>query len=322
MVYGVNTTSVLIHRMASLADANRLRLLRLLERQELGVAELCDVVQLPQSTVSRHLKVLADEGWVCSRRDGTTNLYRMLIEELEESARRLWGLAREQTEGWAATKHDGIRLMRRLRARQKTGAAFFAGAAGQWDRIRGELYGNRWGREALLALLGRDWVVADLGCGTGLITADLARFVGRVVGVDNSEAMLAAARKTTADLSNVQLRKGDLESIPIEDASCDAALLVLVLAYVPDPPVVFDQLHRILKPGGRAAIVDHMKHDRDDLRRQMGQQWLGFEPDQLCRMIEQAGLNCPSCAALEPEPDAKGPALLLATAEKPVGVSK
>src|SRR3954470_12031186 len=96
--------------MESLADTARLRLLRLLERQELGVAELCDVLQMPQSTVSRHLKVLADQRWVRSRKEGTNPLYRTILAELEPAARKLWLLAREQTEGWPALRQDELRL--------------------------------------------------------------------------------------------------------------------------------------------------------------------------------------------------------------------
>ena len=102
MVVPAQHPDVLLQRMVSLADTTRLRLLRLLERHELGVAELCEVVQLPQSTVSRHLKRLGDEGWVISRRNGTTNLYRMILDELEAPARQLWMLTREQTDGWAS----------------------------------------------------------------------------------------------------------------------------------------------------------------------------------------------------------------------------
>src|ERR1700689_1007534 len=118
--------------LGTLADATRMRILRLLERQELGVAELCDVLQLPQSTVSRHLKVLADQGWTVNRRDGTTNLYAMLLDELDPQARKLWQPAREQTEGWATGQQDQLRLARRLRQRRDEAQRFFAGAAGQW----------------------------------------------------------------------------------------------------------------------------------------------------------------------------------------------
>ena len=117
--------------MDSLADETRLRLLRLLERHELGVVELCDILQLPQSTVSRHLKVLADGGWAHSRAAGTTHLYRMLLDEIDPAARQLWLLAREQTEGWATVAAGrAAPAARRLRDSETDSQAFFAGAAG------------------------------------------------------------------------------------------------------------------------------------------------------------------------------------------------
>src|SRR5277367_5165263 len=102
MIASAPQTDSLLAWMSSLADMTRLRLLRLLERNELGVIELCDVLQLPQSTVSRHLKVLSDQGWCIGRRQGTTHLYRTLLDELETTARKLWILAREQTANWPA----------------------------------------------------------------------------------------------------------------------------------------------------------------------------------------------------------------------------
>src|SRR5436309_248696 len=186
---------VLLGWIGSLADPTRLRLLRLLERHELGVVELCDVLQMPQSTVSRHLKVLSDEAWTSSRRHGTTNLYRTILDELDATARKLWLLAREQTNHWPTVHHDEQRLLRHLREKQKDSQAFFAGAAAQWDKLRSELYGARFTSAAMLSLLPSDFVVADLGCGTGPLTAELAAHVKQVIAVDNSQAMLKAAQK-------------------------------------------------------------------------------------------------------------------------------
>ena len=302
--------------MECLADATRLRLLRLLERHELGVVELCDILQLPQSTVSRHLKVLADQRWARSRREGTTRLYRMILDELDAPARRLWLLAREQTEGWATLRQDELRLTRRLREREGDGLAFFAGAAAEWDRLRRELYGEAFSAAATLALLPRETVVADLGCGTGQVSAALAPNVRQVIAVDNSAAMLKAARRHTAGLANVEIRRGDLTATPVDDAACDAALLLLVLSYVPDPGAVLGEMARILKPGGRAVVVDLLPHDRDDLRRRLGQQRLGFAPADLEQLLRAAGFDAPIIRPLPPEPNVKGPALFLAVATK------
>lgn len=307
----------LLARMESLADPTRLRLLRLLERHELGVAELCDVVQLPQSTVSRHLKMLGDEGWVRSRSEKTANLYSMPVAELESGARRLWQVAREQMDGWVALSQDQLRLARRLDAKSQGAQRFFAGAAGEWDRMRAALYGTLFAREALVALLPRDWVVADLGCGTGTLTAELASLVQSVYGVDQSAAMLKTARRRTAELGNVDLRQGSLEDLPLEDASCDAALSILALTYVADVPRALREAARILRPGARLVLVDLLRHDREDFRRQLGQQHSGFEPDVLCGWLRDAGLAEPHCRPLSPEPGAKGPALVLASATRP-----
>lgn len=300
--------------MGSLADEARLRLLRLLERNELSVAEMCEVVQLPQSTVSRHLKVVADQKWVRNRSQGTTHLYRMVLDELDPAPRKLWLLAREQTDEWATTAQDELRLQQTLRNRKADPQAFFATAAGQWDRLRGELYGRHFSTAALLALLPGGMTVADLGCGTGPLMADLAPHVARIIGVDSSADMLKAARKRLGDLPNVELRKGDLLALPVDAGCCDAALLVLALTYVADPAAAIAEAARVLKPGGRLVVVDLLPHDRDDFRRQTGQVALGLAPEFVAGAMREAKLKDATVRPLPPEPQAKGPALFLATA--------
>jgi ArsR family transcriptional regulator len=256
--------------MECLADPTRLRLLRLLERHELGVVELCDILQLPQSTISRHLKVLSDRAFLRSRRLATTHLYRMILDELDPAARRLWLLARDQTESWATCQQDRLRLDRLLRQKETDSQTFFAGAAAQWDKLRTELYGQTFTQSALAALLPADSIIADLGCGTGPLMAQLAPHVRQVIGIDNSPAMLKAARKRLQGFTNIDLRRGDLTALPIDDQSCHAALLILALTYLPDPAPVLHETHRILKPAGKAVLIDLLPHDRDDFRRQLG----------------------------------------------------
>lgn len=311
-----NQPESLLRWMAGLADPSRLRLLRLLERHELGVSDLCEVVQMPQSTVSRHLKVLSDEGWVTAHRQGTTNLYRMLLDELDPAQRELWVLARTQSDDWATFHQDQVRLTRRLTDRRRDSQAFFAGAAAQWDRTRAEMYGEAFERLALTALLPAGWTVADLGCGTAGLSAELAQTAERVIAVDNSEAMLESARQRVGATDNIDLRLGDLEALPIGDGECDAALCLLVLTYLPDSGAAVAEMARVLKSGGVVVVVDLMRHDRDDFRRQMGQQSMGFERHELETLLTDAGLSGVACRPLEPAPEAKGPALLLARGTK------
>ncbi len=303
----------LMLRMENLSDPTRLRLLRLLERQELGVAELVEILQLPQSTVSRHLKVLADQGWLTSRSRGTTNLYRMTPRELEPSARALWKLARREIDEWATGRQDELRLDRHLSNGGRRAEEFFAGAAARWDKLRREQYGDRYDAVGLLALLPEYSVVADLGCGTGSVVADLALHVRRVIGVDNSNEMLKAARQRTRGVDNVELHRAPLESLPLQDGECDAATLFLALSYVAEPARALDEMGRILRPGGKAVVVDLLSHDRDDFRVEMGQRHLGFEIGELETLAEDAGLVNITSRPLVPEPGARGPALMMLT---------
>lgn len=302
--------------MSALSDPTRARLLRLVERRELAVAELCEVLQLPQSTVSRHLKVLSDDGWVSSRPEGTSRLYRMSVDGKASAARRLWGLLRDQLAEVPAAHSDDERLERVLAARQSRSQAFFASAAGQWDRLREELFGRALDARALPALLDERWVVGDLGCGTGGLSEALAPFVRRVVAVDGSPAMLKAARARLAEHPSAEIRRGELESLPVADGELDAALFALVLHHVTDPQRALSEAARALKPGGRLVVVDMQPHERQDYREKMGHVWLGFSSEQMSPWLERAGFERVRMTPLPPDPQARGPGLFAATAAR------
>jgi ArsR family transcriptional regulator len=302
--------------MSALADTTRARLLLVLERHELTVGETCAVVQLPQSTVSRHLKVLQDEGWIAARAEGTSRRYRMAGDGDDGAAQRLWRVVREQAAAIPAAAEDARRLRSVLAQRETRSQRFFSSAAGQWDRLRAELFGPRAELAGLLGLLDPSWSVGDLGCGTGQVSAALAPFVARVVAVDNSPAMLSAARERLGDAPNVELRAGDLEALPAEDGELDAALLVLVLPYVEAPGEVVAEAARVVKPGGRVLVVDMMPHGRDDFRQTLGHQWQGFGEEQVRGWMDAARLEAVRYVPLPPDPIAKGPTLFAASARR------
>jgi len=304
----------LLEWMELLADPTRLRLLCALERRELSVLELCEVVALPQSTVSRHLKALSGAGWVGSRRQGTQSLHAW-APDAAAGARKLWSLARSEIEGWPVTQQDAKRLEAVL-ARRDGAHRFFAGAAGAWDELRAKVYGRGFGTEALLALLPPSWTVADLGCGTGALTAALAPRVKKVVAIDRSSSMLQAARRRVGAVGNVELHEADLARLPLPAACCDAALLVLVLAYQESPGPVLAEAHRILRRRGRLVVVDAVRHTDEELRRRIGQVHPGFDPHQLSALLRAAGFAAASLRSLAPEPGAGGPGLVVCAAEK------
>jgi ArsR family transcriptional regulator len=298
--------------LTSLADPTRIRILAVLERGELTVSELCAVLQLPQSTVSRHLKVLSDSSWLGQRSEATRNFYRLEADDLGPAARRLWMLVREGTQELPAADQDRARLEAVITERRSRSAEFFSASAQEWSQLRRELFGERFDLHALLGLVDPDWVVGDLGCGTGELSAALAPFVRRVIAVDSSLAMLDAARQRLAETSNVEVRGGELEQLPIEDGALDAATLFLVLHHLADPARAVREAARALRPGGVLLLVDTRPHDREDLRRTMGHVWLGFPEDTVSRHFQGAGLEAPEIRSLPVDPQAKGPALFVA----------
>ncbi len=302
----------ILEHMTALSDPTRCRILLLLERHEMTVTELCTVLQMPQSSVSRHLKTLADDDWVTSRRDGTSRFYGMPVDDLDAGAKRLWPLIREQVAATSAVGQDERRLHGVLLRRRSKSQEFFASAAGRWDRIRGDLFGDSFFLWAVLGLIDPALVVGDLGCGTGQLAEVLAPYAGRVIAVDSSDDMLEAARQRLGGASNVDVRKGDLESLPIGDGELDAAMLSLVLHYSPDPSRALTEVGRVVRPGGRALVVDMLPHEREEYQQQMGHVWLGFSDKQITRLLNGAGFGDVRVRMLPADPATQGPALFAA----------
>jgi ArsR family transcriptional regulator len=306
----------ILDHISALADPTRCRILLVLEKRDLTVSELCAVLQLPQSSVSRHLKTLADDDWVSSRRDGTSRLYSMPLDDLDSGASRLWPLIREQVAATAAAGQDERRLRGVLARRRAKSQEFFATAADGWDDLRTDLFGDTFYLWAVLGLIDPSLVVGDLGCGTGQLTETIAPCVRRVIAVDGSPDMLEAARRRVGEMANVDLRKGDLEALPIDEAELDAAMLSLVLHYSPDPAKALVEVARVVRPGGRVLIVDMFPHDRSEYQQRMGHVWLGFSERQIARFLAGAGFSDLRLRPLPADPDAKGPTLFAALATR------
>ena len=306
----------ILDHMSALSDQTRCRMLLLLERHELTVSELCAVLQMPQSSVSRHLKTLADDDWVSSRRDGTSRFYSMPAD-LDVGAAQLWPLIREQVAATSAAGQDDRRLKGVLARRRDKSQEFFASAAAGWDRLRQDLYGDTFYLSAVLGLIDPELLVGDLGCGTGQLTETLAPYVKQVVAVDASMDMLDTARsRLDGAITNVEFRKGELESLPVKDGELDVAVLSLVLHYSPAPAKALSEAARVIRKGGRVLVVDMLPHEHEEYQQQMGHVWLGFSDKQMTRFLTSAGFNDVRVRNLPADPDAGGPALFSAVAVK------
>jgi ArsR family transcriptional regulator len=311
----------ILDRISALADPTRSRILLLLDGRELMVGELCAVLQLPQSTVSRHLKILSDEGWVVARGEGTSRFYSMVQSRLDPAAKRLWHVVREQVSVAPGAVHDARRLegilAQRIAARRSTSLKFFSTSQhAAWDAMRAEMIGSRTDLLALLDLLDERWVVGDLGCGTGHVSEVLAPCVARVIGVDESGPMLSDARQRLKKRPNVELRSGTVEALPIENNELDAAVLFLVAHFIADPAALMREVQRVLKPGGKLLLVDFIIHERTEYAIQLGHVWQGFDEAQVIDWLGGTGFEGCRYRPLPADPAAKGPSLFAATARK------
>jgi ArsR family transcriptional regulator len=318
---GNNVTATATH-LSTLADPTRNRILLLLEPGELAVGELAAILRLPQSTISRQLKILTDDGWLSARNDGTSRFYRMELNAANRTAARLWDVIREEASEAPSALQDAARRASVIADRRRRSKQYFMSNAAAWDETRQTMYGTRIDLHVALALLEPETTVADLGCGTGSFVELLAGVAARVVAIDESPEMLTAARARLTGHTNVELHQAPLEQLPAELPAVDTAVLALVLHYVTEPRRVLSEAFRVLRPGGRLVILDMAAHDQEDLRATMGHLWAGFSDEQLRLWLEGAGFQSPALRRLPPDPRAKGPSLVLATGRKPTHSSR
>ncbi|MDX2114107.1 MAG: metalloregulator ArsR/SmtB family transcription factor [Planctomycetota bacterium] len=312
------STTPLTERLVALSELIRLRMCFALEKAELTVGELAKAVQLPQSTVSRHLKVLADAGFLGKRADGTATLYRLVLDDLDQATRDLWKTVSVQMQGDLTIAEDLRRVQMVLAERRTDSLAFFGRVAGEWDRVRQQLFGEMFTLRGLLGLLPPHWVVADLGCGTGNGAEVISPFVREVVAVDQSGPMLEAARKRLAGLGNIRFVDGPLEALPLETGSVDAAMCLMVLHHIAELEGALSEVRRVVRAGGTFLVVDMLAHDRQEYRHTMGHKHLGFAAERMRSLLEGSGFADVRVVALPSEADAKGPGLFAATGVNPV----
>ncbi len=310
-----STLQLVTDRLGSLAEPVRVRMLRVLELHELTVGEVASVVQLPQSTVSRHLKMLAETGWLTRRLEGTAAFYRLIADDQPADCRAIWAALRANLNDDASLAEDRRRAEGVIADRRTDSHSFFSRLGGEWDMVRGELFGNRFTPVSLLSLVNPTFRIADVGCGTGNVAEVLCPWAELVIGIDNSTEMLTAARERLQGAANAQFRQGAAERLPLHDGSVDVVTAVLVLHHADDPGGCIREMARVVSPergGGLVVVVDMLPHTRDEYRRSMGHKHLGFSETQVRAWMSDAGLQNIRFQELPPERSARGPGLFAA----------
>ena len=283
--------SATLKSLRALSDATRLRIVALLERDELSVNELQEITRLGQSRISTHLGLLQDSGLVQSRREGKRTFYK-LNPQTSGSTAEFIQLAIRGAKELPEHSHDQINLKRVVARRREQAQVYFNQIAGRFDRVYGP--GRSW--QAFGHLLLRilpPLVVADLGAGEGLLSELLARRAKKVIAVDNSEKIVAfgAAKAKKNGLKNLEFRLGNLQNPPIDANSVDLVILSQALHHAEDPAATLASAAKLLKPHGQILLLDLLKHNFEKAHERYGDRWLGFAESDLHRWLEAAGFK-------------------------------
>jgi ubiquinone/menaquinone biosynthesis C-methylase UbiE/biotin operon repressor len=301
-----------------LGDPGRLRVLLLLEREELSVAELQEILSMGQSRISTHLAQLKAAGLVQDRRSGKSILYR-LRSQGDESVpfRQLLDVLRHAAAEIPAAAQDSEALRMALhRRRDKTRASFDTLA-----KKFGKQYvpGRSWeGLAEALLLLMPAMVIADLGAGEGTFSQLLARRAKRVIAVDNSEKMVTYGREVARKhgVKNLEYRIGDIEEVPLRDATVDLAFFSQALHHAKIPQRAVGEAHRILKPGGRIVVLDLVRHQFEEARQLYRDQWLGFTETEVSGFLRKGGFRNIATSVVHREEEAPHFETILAVADR------
>jgi ArsR family transcriptional regulator len=273
------------------SDPTRIRILALLEREELAVQEIMEVLGMAQSRVSRHLAILREAGLLEDRRDGTYAFYRFAPPQ-KAPWRDTWALVVENLRGDATAERDAAALSRVMESRSERTRSFFDSVGPEWDALRKVFNDDALRAQAVSRLLDPNLVVADIGTGTGILAIELARLGVRVIGIDHSSRMLDAARAKAAAEAGLQIefRHGEASALPFSDGEVDAVFAHMVLHYLPSPSDAIAEMARVVKPGGTVVTVDFVPHQHEWMREELGVSWLGFSAEEVAGWFRAVGL--------------------------------
>ena len=307
----------ILKNLRLLADPSRLRILLLVEREELSVAELQEILGMGQSRISTHLAQLKQAGLLEDRRNGKSVLYRLKPGAQSNGFSQMLTLLRQAAAEIPEAEQDSEALRLALRRRQDKMRAYFDELAGKFGR--NYVPGRSWQglAETLLTLM-PPMVIADLGAGEGTFSQLLARRSKKVIAVDNSDKMIEYGRELASKhgVKNLEYRKGDLEAVPIKDAAVDLAFFSQALHHAQHPALAVAEAWRILKPGGRIVVLDLLRHNYEEAREMYADLWLGFTEVELTRFLRQAGFKNIETSVVHTEESAPHFETLLAVGDK------
>ncbi|MDP6633361.1 MAG: metalloregulator ArsR/SmtB family transcription factor [Phycisphaerae bacterium] len=291
--------------LKALSEEVRLRIFRLISMQELYVNELVSILDISQPRVSRHLAVLKNSGLAVGRREGNWIYYHASDARDDPFAAEIRRTITDHVLDETFFPEDLHNLRDVLDRRKASSTAWFDNVASEWDRIKHNYIQDMLPFMVATNFIQSGAVAADIGTGTGEVLLTLAASAGKVIGVDSSAKMLDVCRDRIAQsgLDNVELRLGDAEALPLDDAECDTVFSSMLLHHLTSPQQGVAEMARVLAPGGKVVIIDLVKHANDWTREVMADLWLGFTEEQIQSYLRDAGfvdLNYSTSTVLSP----------------------
>ena len=277
----------LIKCFKALSDNTRIRLLYVLQQYELNVNEIVLVVDMIQSGVSRHLKILLDSGLLTSRRDGSFTYY---FAAKNDTTLSLIRLLEKNLDHKEITSRDLEKSREMIKIRQNRTKRFFKHIAPQWDRLKKDVFGNFDLNSMIKGKVVFKGKIADLGCGTGELIDQLSKEItNNFIGIDSSPEMLEQARLRLSGANNAELRLGELEHLPMKNKEINTAIMNMVLHHISQPQLPIAEAYRVLKPEGFFILSDFQKHDQKNINEIMGGSWFGFEKEKIKTLLMDTG---------------------------------
>lgn len=294
--------SDLLRTHKALADETRLRLVRLLSRGPLNVAELIHILQMGQSRVSRHLRILAEAGLVTSRREGTWIYYECSAGSVPDLTTEMLALVDRHEQTIPHIEEDVQALEETIEQRREQTRTYFDSVEDPHEFLRHHSLEAEFYRDVAVSLLPSECgTILDMGTGSGLLLPSLLERAQTVIAIDSSTAMLDLARKALGpQISRCDLRLGDLEHLPVADGEVEAIMACMVLHHISHPEAVLREAYRALQPGGHLVIVDLHQHEDEALRERFADLWLGFRPGDMKRWLKAAKLTLIDSTIIEP----------------------
>ena len=281
----------MLNLFKALADSTRLRLLRILRQGDFTVQDLMQILNMGQSRISRHLKLLSAAGLLCVEKQGTWRYYRLSPGEGLFSD--IWPLVEARLAELAWQEQDAAGVLQVMAERRRRSQDFFNRHARDWDNMHVELLNLPDYRDCLLDLLPEDGLLVEIGAGTGSLLPLLVRKAARVVGLDHSPSMVALARETIVQnqlADQVEIRLAEMNHLPFPDGAVRTVVMNQVLHHAEQPVEVLKEISRVLDPQGMLVLADLVRHQHDWVRHRLADQWLGFKRNELESWLAEAGM--------------------------------